>query len=52
MGAIPDWYPLIRAARYLKVPPWELAQQPLYWLDWALMAQAAEIEAANGPEKT
>jgi hypothetical protein len=26
---------LIRAAKYLGVPPWELAEQPTYWQEWA-----------------
>ena len=27
MGEIPDWYLLVRAARYLGVAPWDLASQ-------------------------
>lgn len=46
---MPEWYPLIRAARYLGVAPWELAQQPRQWMDWANIAQNAEAEAARGP---
>lgn len=42
---MPDWYPLIRAARYLNVPPWELMHRPTYWMDWALDAEMAENEA-------
>lgn len=42
MGEIPDWYPLILAAKYLGVPPWELARQPLFWTEVALAAQDAE----------
>ncbi|NLF14542.1 MAG: hypothetical protein GX597_22360 [Anaerolineaceae bacterium] len=45
MGACPEWYPLLRAARYLRVPPWELAGQPLVWQEWALVSEAAEREA-------
>lgn len=45
MGELPDWYSLITAARYLKVAPWVLAQQPIAWREWALEAQAAEAEA-------
>jgi uncharacterized protein Usg len=44
-GACPEWYPLIRAARYLGVPPWELAEQSYVWQEWALAAESAEIEA-------
>lgn len=45
MGALPEWYTLIRAARYLQVAPWELAAQPNQWLDYALIAESAENEA-------
>lgn len=45
MGEIPEWYYVIRAARYLGVPPWELMEQPKYWLDWALESESAENEA-------
>lgn len=44
-GTMPDWYPVISAARYLGVPPWELVEQPSEWMDWALAAQSAESEA-------
>lgn len=44
---MPDWYPLIRAARYLGVPPWELARQPATWMEWALTSEAAEAGARN-----
>ena len=46
-GVIPDWYPLIVAARYLGVAPWTLAKQPRYWEDWALVARAAEAAAED-----
>jgi hypothetical protein len=38
------WYRLIRAAKYLGVPPWELAEQPIWWLNAALDAE--NIDAA------
>ncbi|MGZ3677039.1 MAG: hypothetical protein ACXWQR_00545 [Ktedonobacterales bacterium] len=44
---VPDWYYLIRAARYLGVPPWELAERPIYWMEWANIAQNAEIDVQN-----
>jgi hypothetical protein len=44
---MPDWYPLLTAARYLGVAPWELVDQPAEWLEWALSAQSAEAEAAR-----
>lgn len=47
LGAPPSWYPVLRAARYLGVAPWDLARQPAAWLHWALAAEAAELEAAR-----
>ena len=44
MGALPDWYPLMRAARYLGVAPWELLRQPSAWVSWALLAERVEGE--------
>lgn len=45
MGEVPDWYRLLVAARYLGVPPWDLAQKPLWWMNIALAAQSAENAA-------
>ena len=47
MGAVPDWYGPVRAARYLGVPVWELLE-PTHtpWIDVALAAQSAENAAA------
>lgn len=39
---MPEWYPLMQAARYLGVPPWDLADQAECWTDWALSARNAE----------
>lgn len=47
MGSVPEWYLLIRAARYLGVPPWDLMQQPAIWREWALTAENAENKAHN-----
>lgn len=41
-GAVPDWYTTLRAARYLRVPPWDLAAQHPIWTTWALEAESAE----------
>lgn len=41
---MPDWYPLLRAARYLGVAPWLLLQQPYAWQAWALTAERVEGE--------
>lgn len=45
MGAAPDWYRTLSAARYLGVAPWDLANRSRVWTDWALTAQSAEGEA-------
>ena len=44
---MPDWYPILRAARYLGVPPWELLEQSSAWMQWAITAEGAENEARN-----
>lgn len=44
---MPSWYLLIRAAKYLGVPPWELAKMPIFWRDAALAAESAENYAEN-----
>lgn len=45
MGEMPWWYPLIVAARYLGVAPWELERQPIFWKRIALQAQRSENKA-------
>lgn len=45
MGAVPDWYPLVAAARYLRVPPWDLFEASTAWRDYALAAMRAEARA-------
>lgn len=45
MGEAPSWYRLLKAAVYLKVPPWELAERPIHWVTMAEAAQASEAEA-------
>ena len=47
MGEVPQWYRVIRAAKYLGVPPWDLAAKPLWWLEIALAAESAEAAAAS-----
>lgn len=51
MGSVPEWYPYFRAAQYLGCTPWELMEQPLCYLDWALIALQAENAARQGPRK-
>lgn len=41
------WYRVIRAAKYLGVAPWDLAAQPMVWVERAETAQAAEAHAQN-----
>jgi len=50
-GEPPDWYLLIRAARYLGVPPWELATMPAWWMQAALASENAEIHGENERNK-
>ena len=45
MGAAPEWYVLLRAAKYLGVAPWELMEQPATWMNLALAAEGAENRA-------
>lgn len=44
-GECPEIYTLIRAARYLRVPPWELLEQPNLWAEWAVAIEGAEAWA-------
>lgn len=50
MGEVPEWYAVIRAAKYLGVAPWELLEQPIIWKEWAVMAENAEHEASKQQE--
>lgn len=45
MGDCPAWYPVMQAAKYLGVAPWELMEQSIWWRDKALIAMSAENEA-------
>ena len=51
MGELPAWYTLLRAARYLGVAPWDLAQQPVVWTHWALAAESSEALAQQNQAK-
>lgn len=46
MGEEPTWYPLLKAAKYLGVAPWDLAKQPMWWTEIALAARGAEAYAS------
>jgi len=41
---VPPWYPLMRAARWMRVAPWDLQEQPVFWRERALTAEQAEGE--------
>ena len=49
-GSCPDWYVVLRAARYFGCPPWELLARvddgEDFWLDIASISSNAEAEAA------
>jgi hypothetical protein len=42
---LPEDYPLFRAAKYLGVAPWVLAEQNIFWQERALFFQSVEQEA-------
>lgn len=48
---MPQWYRLVTAARYLNVAPWELARQPVWWMNVALGAKAAEDAARHAHQR-
>ena len=41
-GSLPTWYRLIKAAQYLRVIPWDLAEKPYWWITRAEAAMDAE----------
>lgn len=45
LGECPVWYRLVKAGKYLGVPPWEMAKVPLFWVLAAEEAQSAEAQA-------
>lgn len=44
-------YRLIAAAKYLGVTPWDLAEQPAWWMETALLFQEVEGLAGQGSKK-
>jgi hypothetical protein len=48
---VPEWYTIIKIARYLGIAPWELLEQPECWYLWALDAHNAEVYAENARNK-
>lgn len=51
-GECPDWYAIMQAARYLGVAPWDLIEQPTFWLDKALVAMEVEGDAQKNDHLT
>ena len=47
MGEAPEWYRLIRAARYLGVAPWDLQDRWVFWANAALTAEEVEARFAE-----
>lgn len=54
LGELPDWVPVMQAAKVMGVKPWELAgfdykphEIPTCWLVWALQYERVEIAARN-----
>ena len=41
----PEWYVVVQAAKWLGVKPWDLLEQPVWWLHWGLAGRAAEAKA-------
>ncbi len=50
-GEAPEWYTVMRAAKYLGVAPWELLEQNVGWTNAALVAMDAEAKAARDRER-
>ncbi|MGI6376428.1 MAG: hypothetical protein GX601_06705 [Anaerolineales bacterium] len=48
---MPEWYASLQAARYLKVAPWDLAEQSIGWTNLALAAIDAESKATQDRAK-
>jgi len=45
MGSVPEYYPLVTAARYYGVAPWDLATQCVWWEDIAHICRSAEVQS-------
>jgi hypothetical protein len=39
-----EWLEIVTAAKWLRVAPWELIEQPAVWLEAVRMAREIEIE--------
>lgn len=47
MGEPPEWFVLMKVAKWLGVAPWDLAQQPVGWYRMAVLAMGLENQRAN-----
>lgn len=47
MGDAPEWWLILKAARYLGVAPWDLLDQPRVWFALALEAESTDIAQHN-----
>lgn len=45
------WYRVIRAAKFLGVAPWDLAEAPITWLDMAEATMQAEHAAQEAAQR-
>lgn len=52
MGDAPDWFLLIRVAKYLGVPPWDLGRMPVGWYRMAVQMMALESQKAAADSRT
>lgn len=48
---MPDWYPYIKAAKYLGCRPWELFDQHPAWIAWAIGGDGAEQRAREAAQR-
>lgn len=47
MGEAPQWFVLMKVAKWLGVPPWDLARQPVGWYRMAVLAMSLEAQRAE-----
>jgi hypothetical protein len=45
MGRCPEYVALFQAAKWMNVPPWELAKQSVWWQNKAFVIMQAEVSA-------
>jgi hypothetical protein len=47
MGDAPEWFVLMKVAKWLGVAPWDLARQPVGWYRMAALAMTFENQRSN-----